>query len=345
MNRLGIGPERVAGCRKRKPPIMQAARLHETGGPSNLRVEDVPEPEAVEGQTVVRVAAAALNHRDAFITQGLYPNIVLPRILGSDCCGEAGGHEVVVNPTIGWGADERVWDPGATILGMPADGTFAQFVAVPSENVHPKPEHLSVEEAAALPLGGVTAYRAAFVCAGLQSGETVLITGVGGGVQTFALLYAKAIGARAVVTSSRDGKLERAKALGADVAINYATTPDWHKAVRAAVGTVDVAIDSAGGDSFAKTLTLVKPGGRVVTYGGTTGDATIKMFPVFWNQLSVFGTSMGSPGDFAAMLEFVSRHRITPVVDRVYELAEIGIALQRMDDALQFGKIVLRISP
>jgi zinc-binding alcohol dehydrogenase/oxidoreductase len=321
---------------------MQAARLHQTGGPSNLRVENVPEPQAAEGQTVVRVRAAALNHRDAFITQGLYPNIVLPRILGSDCCGEAAGREVVVNPTIDWGADERVWNPDATILGMPADGTFAQFVAVPGENVHPKPDHLSIEEAAALPLGGVTAYRAAFVCGGLQAGETVLITGVGGGVQTFALLYAKAIGARAVVTSSRDGKLERAKALGADVTINY-TTPDWHKAVRAAVGAVDLAIDSAGGESFAKVLTLVKPGGRVVTYGGTNGDSTIKMFPVFWNQLSILGTSMGSPGDFAAMLDFVSRHRIKPVIDRVYELAEIESAVRRMDDALQFGKIVLRV--
>ncbi len=323
--------------------VMQAARLHETGGPEKLRIEEAPIPEGGEGRTVVSVRAAALNHRDVFITRGLYPNIALPRILGSDCCGEAGGREVVVDPTIGWGADERVWSPDATILGMPADGTFAQHVAVPTENVHDKPEHLSDEEAAALPLGGVTAYRAAFVCGGLQSGETVLITGVGGGVQTFALLYAKAIGARAVVTSSRDGKLERAKALGADVAINYATTPDWHKAVRAAVGAVDLAIDSAGGDSFAKALSVVRPGGRAVTYGGTTGDATIKMFPVFWNQLSILGTSMGSPADFAAMLAFVSKHRLKPVIDRVYELHEIESAMRRMDGALQFGKIVLRI--
>jgi NADPH:quinone reductase-like Zn-dependent oxidoreductase len=322
---------------------MQAARLHETGAPGKLRIEDVPVPEAGDGQTVVSVRAAALNHRDVFITRGLYPKIVLPRILGSDGCGEAGGRGVIVDPTIGWGPDERVWSPDASILGMPADGTFAQNVAIPNENVHAKPEHLSDEEAAALPLAGVTAYRATFVCGGLRAGETVLITGVGGGVQTFALLYAKAIGARAVVTSSRDGKLERAKALGADVAINYATTPDWHKAVRAAVGAVDLAIDSAGGDSFAKALSVIKPGGRAVTYGGTTGDATIKMFPVFWNQLSIFGTSMGSPGDFAAMLAFVSKHFIKPVIDRVYELSEIESAMQRMDDALQFGKIVLRI--
>jgi NADPH:quinone reductase-like Zn-dependent oxidoreductase len=322
---------------------MQAVRLHETGGPEKLRLEDVPAPEAGADETIVRVHAAALNHRDVFITRGLYPNIVLPRTLGADCCGEAGGAEVVIDPTIGWGDDERVWNPDATILGVPLDGTFAQFVAVPRENVHPKPEHLSVEEAAALPLGGVTAYRAAFVRGKLQAGETVLITGVGGGVQTFALLYAKAVGARTVVTSSRDGKLERAKALGADVAINYATTPDWHKAVKAAVGAVDLAIDSAGGDSFAKALSVVRPGGRAVTYGGTSGDTSLKMFPIFWHQLSIFGTSMGSPADFKAMLAFVSQHRIKPIVDRVYELAEIKSAMQRMDDALQFGKIVLRI--
>jgi len=322
---------------------MHAARLYETGGPEKVVLEEVPAPEAREGETLVRVRAAALNRRDVYITRGLYPGIALPCILGADCCGEAGGAEVVVDPTIGWGGDERAWNSDATILGVPRDGTFAQFVAVPKENVHAKPAHLSSEEAAALPLGGVTAYRAAFTRGKLQPGETVLITGVGGGVQTFALLYAKAIGARTVVTSSRDGKLERAKALGADVAINYATTPDWHKAVRAAVGAVDLAIDSAGGDSFAKALSVVRPGGRAVTYGGTSGDTSLKMFPIFWHQLSIFGTSVGSPADFKAMLEFVSQHRIKPVVDRVYELAEVKSAMQRMDDALQFGKIVLRI--
>jgi len=322
---------------------MKALRLSQVGGPENLVLDEVPVPEAATGQTIVRSLAAGLNHRDVYITRGLYPNIHLPSTLGADCCGEAGGAQVVIDPLFGWGPDERVWQADASILGMPLDGTFAEYVAVPQENVHPKPEHLSVEEAAALPLAGVTAYRALFTRGNLQAGETVLITGVGGGVQTFVLLFAKAAGARAVVTSSRDGKLERAKALGADVAINYATTPDWHKAVRAAVGAVDLAIDSAGGDSLAKAVTVVRPGGRAVTYGATSGDATLKMFPVFWNQLSILGTSMGSPADFKAMLEYVTRHRIKPVIDRVYDLAEFASAMQRMDDALQFGKIVLRI--
>jgi len=321
---------------------MKAVRLHQLGGPQNLHLDDVGQPLPQAGETLVRLQAAALNHRDVFITEGRYPNIELPRILGSDGAGEASGKAVVIDPTIGWGDDERVWRSDATILGMPRDGTFAQYVCVPESNVHPKPEHLTMEQAAALPLAGLTAYRAAFVRGELRSGETVLITGVGGGVQTFALLFAKAAGARAIVTSGSDEKLERAKALGADVALNYRTDPDWHKAARKH-GAIDLAIDSAGGETFAKVLTTVRWGGRVVTYGGTAGDATIKMFPVFWNQLDIRGSSMGSPADFRAMLEFVSTHRITPAVDRVYDLADCAAAAERMREAGQFGKIVLRI--
>jgi len=316
--------------------------LHEIGGPQNLRVEDVPEPSAKPGETIVRVRAAALNHRDVFITQGLYPNIALPCTLGSDGAGEVQGKAVVIDPTIGWGSDERVWNSDARILGMPRDGTFAEYACVPEENVHEKPAHLSFEEAAALPLAGVTAYRALFTRGELRPHETVLITGIGGGVQTFVLLYAKAAGARAVVTSGSDEKLQRAKDLGADVTINYQTDPEWHKTARKA-GTIDLAVDSAGGDTFAKVLGIVRPGGRVVTYGGTTGDAKIRMFGVFWNQIDIRGSSMGSPADFRAMLQFVSQHRVKPAIDRVYEITEVKAAAQRLSEAEQFGKIVLRV--
>lgn len=322
---------------------MLAVRLHEVGGPANLGVEEIQQPEPGPGQTVVRVRAAALNHRDVFITQGLYRNIQLPRTLGSDGAGEADGKDVVVNPTLGWGDDDRVWRADATILGMPLDGTFAQFVAVPSENVYAKPGHLSNEEAAALPLAGVTAFRATFARGQLQEGETVLVTGVGGGVQTFVLLFAKACGARVVATSGSDEKLERAKRLGADFTVNYKTDPDWHKTAQKLAGTIDMAVDSAGGETFAKALSIVRWGGRVVTYGGTAGDAKIRMFPIFWNQVDVRGTSMGSPKDFEAMLHFVTKHRIKPVIDRVYDMEDVASAAQRMDEAEQFGKIVLRI--
>ncbi|HLI97885.1 MAG TPA: zinc-binding dehydrogenase [Candidatus Baltobacteraceae bacterium] len=322
---------------------MKAVRLHEIGGPQTLRVEDISEPQPQPGEALVRVRAVALNHRDVFITQGLYANIKLPCTLGADGAGELDGNAVVIDPTIGWGSNERVWDPGSSILGVPRDGTFAQYVCVPKENVHEKPAHLSFEEAAALPLAGVTAFRALFTRGELQPGETLLITGIGGGVQTFVLLYARAVGARIAVTSGSDEKLERAKDLGADIAVNYKSDAEWHKTLRKAAGRIDVIVDSAGGDSFAKALTIVRPGGRVVTYGGTTGDAKIRMYPVFWNQLDIRGSSMGSPADFRAMLEFVSKHRITPVIDRVYGMSDVVTAAERMNEAGQFGKIVLRI--
>jgi NADPH:quinone reductase-like Zn-dependent oxidoreductase len=189
----------------------------------------------------------------------------------------------------------------------------------------------------------VTAYRALFTRGELRSGETVLITGIGGGVQTFALLFAKAAGARIIATSGSDAKLDRARALGADATFNYQTDPEWHKAARKA-GPIDLAIDSAGGDTFAKITTIVRWGGRIVTYGGTTGDAKIRMFPIFWDQLDVRGSSMGSPADFRAMLNFVTQHGIKPIVDRVYEMKDVIEAVERMKHAGQFGKIVLRIS-
>ncbi|HEV3153935.1 MAG TPA: zinc-binding dehydrogenase [Candidatus Baltobacteraceae bacterium] len=321
---------------------MKAARLHELGGPEHLLVEDVPRPEPSAEEVLVRVRAAALNHRDVFITQGLYQNIALPRTLGADGAGELDGQAVIVDPTLGWGSDERVWSPRATILGMPHDGTFAQYVAVPKSNVHAKPAHLTYEEAAAIPLAGVTAYRALFARGELRAGDTVLITGIGGGVQTFALLFAKAAGARVLVTSSSDEKLQRARELGADEVFNYRTDEEWHKGARSA-GPIDLAIDSAAGDTFAKILGIVRPGGRVVTYGRTAGDSTIKVYPIFWNQIDVRGSSMGSPANFRAMVDFIGEHRIRPVIDRVYELDEIVDAAKRMDEARQFGKIVLRI--
>ncbi len=321
---------------------MKAVRLHEIGGPQNLRVEQVERPVAGPGEMLVRVQAAAFNRRDVFITQGLYPGIALPRILGSDGAGvvEASGAQVVIDPMLGWGDDPRVWDSKASILGMPHDGTFAQYVAVPSINVYPKPAALSMEEAAALPLAGLTAYRALVTRGEVRSGETVLIPGIGGGVQTFVLLFAKALGARTIVTSGSDEKLERAKELGADVTINYAANADWHKQLKR--GEVDVVVDSSGGDTLNKALGVVRVGGRVVLYGATRGESTIRIFPIFWNHLDIRGTSMGSPEDFRNMLALVGSG-IHPVVDRVFPMNDVVDAAQRLAGAEQFGKVVLRI--
>jgi zinc-binding alcohol dehydrogenase/oxidoreductase len=333
---------------------MRAVRLHEVGGPQNLRIDDVALPQPQDGEVLVRVRAAAFNRRDVFITQGLYPGIELPKTLGSDGAGEiaalgagvgtlAVGDAVVLDPMLDWGADPHVWDAKrSTILGMPREGTFAQYVVAPAANAFPKPANLTMEQAAAIPLAGLTAYRALFTRAALKAGETLLITGVGGGVQTFALLFAKRAGANVIVTSSSDEKLERAKALGADVTLNYKTDADWHKRARAA-GPIDVAVDSAGGDTLAKVLDAMRPGGRVAIYGGTNGDATVKPFSIFWKHLTLFGTSMGSPQDFAAMLAMFGEGGLKPVVDRAFAMNDAVAAAQRMASSNQFGKIVLRV--
>jgi zinc-binding alcohol dehydrogenase/oxidoreductase len=333
---------------------MRAVRLHEIGGPQNLQIDDVAVPRPAAGEVLVRVRAAALNRRDVFVTQGRYPGIELPVILGSDGAGDVAalgdgvaaprvGEPVVIDPMLGWGSDPNVWDVRtASILGMPRNGTFAQYAVVPAENVYRKPARLSMEAAAAIPLAGLTAYRATFTRARLQRGETILIPGAGGGVQTFVLLFAKHAGARAIVTSGSDAKLERAKMLGADVAINYRTNPDWHKQVRAA-GPVDVVVDSSGGETLAKSLDAVRPGGRIAIYGGTNGDAQIKMFPLFWKHVTVLGTSMGSPQDFAAMLALFEDGALQPAIDEVFALGDAVAAAERLVASDQFGKIVLRV--
>jgi NADPH:quinone reductase-like Zn-dependent oxidoreductase len=335
---------------------MQAIVLREIGGPQKLHLEEFATPEAGPGEILVAVRRAAFNRRDVFITQGLYPGIVFPVIPGSDGCGVVVAHgagatgppagaSVVINPMFGWGDNPRVWRTDSTLLGMPRHGTFAEYVTAPAENVHPKPARLSDDQAAAIPLGGLTAYRAVFTRGGCTKDDIVLIPGVGGGVQTLALLFAKSTGARTIVTSSSDQKLARATALGADIAINYTTNENWSKDVRAqSNGGPTLVIDSVGGETLAKALDIARPGARVVVYGGTTGDAKIRPFSIFWKHLDVLGTSMGSPADFAAMLKLFSETSLEPAIDEVVTLADVPAAAQRILDGEQFGKVVVSVS-
>ena len=333
---------------------MNAIVLRALGGPERLALDEAPDPVPGPGEAVVALRAAALNHRDAWIRKGLYAGITLPIILGSDGAGEVadvgpgvdpswGGRHVVINPSLGWGDDARVQGPSYRILGLPDDGTYAERVKVPAENLFAKPAALSWEAAAAIPLAGLTAYRALVTRAQVQRGETVLITGIGGGVATFALLIAAHLGARVIVTSGSDGKLERAGRLGAAGGVNY-TNEAWAKQAQALCdGGPDVIVDSAGRDVFPALLDIVKPGGRIVTFGATTGSASaIEVRRVFWKQLSILGSTMGTPDEFAAMLALFDGP-LAPVVDRVYPLAAAPDAHRRMDAADQFGKIVLKI--
>ncbi len=334
---------------------MRAVRLNEIGGPERLHVEDVAEPVAAQGQVLVRVHRAAFNRRDVFISQGLYPGVALPLTPGSDGAGEvaklgsgvttcAAGDAVVIDPELGWDEAPGAKQRHGNILGMPSDGTFAEYVVVPAPAVYPKPASLSMDEAAALPLAGLTAYRAVFTRGKVTKDDVVLITGVGSGVQTFVLLFAKYAGARTIVTTGSPEKVARAKALGADVAIDYRADPEWHKTVRKAADGIgpSLIVDSTGGETLARSLDIARLGARVVVYGATQGDAKIRPFSLFWKHLDLLGTSMGSPADFAAMLALFDTG-LKPVVDRIYPMTDVAEAARRVLDGEQFGKVLLAI--
>ncbi|HEY8971114.1 MAG TPA: zinc-binding dehydrogenase [Puia sp.] len=305
-----------------------------------------------EGEAIIRVHAAALNHRDVWIQKGQYAGLKYPITPGSDGSGVVvndptgtfTGKEVIVNPAIHWGGALSHQDPkDFRILGLPDDGTFAEFVKVPLQNIVERPAHLSFEEAAALPLAGVTAFRAVSTRARVQPGEKVLITGIGGGVALFALQYAIALGARVYVTSGSGEKIEKAIALGALGGANY-RTDNWSQSLQQLAGSFDVIIDGAAGDGMDELLNLATPGGRVVFYGATRGNpSALTARRIFWKQLNILGSTMGSPEDFHSMITFVRQHAIHPVIDKIFPFAEGEAAMRRMDDAHQFGKIVIRV--
>lgn len=334
---------------------MRAIVLNALGDADHLRIEERPDPHAGPGEVIIRLHAAALNRRDVWIRKGQYAGIKLPIILGSDGAGqviEVGdgvdtswvGRDVVIDPSLNWGPDERAQGSSFNILGLPVDGTYAEMVRVPAANVHPKPSHLSWDEAAAVPLASVTAYRALVTRARVQAGETVLITGIGGGVATTALIIAKHLGAAVYVTSGSDAKLEAARGHGALGGVNH-RKDDWTKTLISQIGSrPDVIIDGAGGETFNKALDALKPGGRLVSYGSTLGAAqNVEIRRIFWKQLNVLGSTMGSPSDFPAMLKLYDAG-LRPIIDKVFPLEQASDAHIRMEAGDQFGKIVLRIS-
>ena len=318
------------------------ALIYETEG-QPLVYRETEDPTPGENGVVVDLKAAALNHRDVYITQGLYPGIKTPIILGSDGAGLLDGEEVIINPAMDWGPDPRAQGKDFHILGLPQNGTMAHKVAVPGENVIAKPAHLSWEQAAALPLGGLTAYRALFTQGQCQAGQRVLISGIGGGVALFAFQFALAAGADVFVTSGSPKKLERATKMGATGGANY-KDDQWHKELLKQGGGFDVIIDSAGGPGFKNLVKAVNPGGRIVIYGGTRGKIEgLSPQILFWKQASIVGSTMGTAEEFADMVAFVDTHTIEPVVDQTYTLKDGQQAFDRMAAGAQFGKLVLRI--
>jgi NADPH:quinone reductase-like Zn-dependent oxidoreductase len=319
---------------------VKAVRIHEDGGPEVLRYEDAADPVPAEGELLVELRAASLNHLDLWVRQGL-PSVPKPRILGADGAGIRAdtGERVVINPGIEHG-DGRI-----SVVGEQMDGTHAELVAVPAGNVYPLPDSLSFEEAAAFPLVFETAYRMLVTRAALREGETVFVWGIGGGVATAALAIAKALGARVIVTSSSDEKLLRARELGADETVNHARD-DVKAAVKELTGGrgADIVVEHVGEATWRTTLDVATQGGRIAVCGATSGpNPPAALHRVWWKQLSILGSSMGTTEDFEAVYELVKSGRARPVVDRVFPLAEARAAHERLEAGEQLGKVVLRI--
>ncbi|MDQ3424839.1 MAG: zinc-binding dehydrogenase [Actinomycetota bacterium] len=327
---------------------MKAVRIHEDGGPEVLRYEDVPDPEPQAGEVLVELRAAGVNHLDIWIRKGL-PSVPKPRILGADGAGVvaalgdgvegfAVGDRVVVNPGI-------VHDGRITVIGEHTDGTCCELKAIPAAQLYPLAEQLSFEEGAAFPLVFETAYRMLVTKAGLREGECVLIWGIGGGVALAAFELCRSLGARAIVTSSSNDKLERARGLGADVAVNH-SEDDVVAAVKEATGGAGAAVvvETVGEATWERSLAGAASEGRVVVCGATSGHSPpARLYRLWWKQLVVYGSTMGTPADFEGAYELIREGRARIHVDSVFPLADAAKAHERLESGAQFGKVVLKI--
>lgn len=346
---------------------MRAFCIREFGGTEKLTLENLDEPVPGPGQALIDVKAAALNHLNIHVRKGR-PGLTLSsaHIMGSDGAGilEAygpgcesaqlePGQEVVVNPAVSCMRCEYCLRglhsecPALRIVGFQVQGLYAERALVPAANLFPKPGHLSWEEAAALPLAHLTAYRMLMTRANLRPGETVLIHGIGGGVALAALQFCKALGARAIVTSKSPEKLAMAENLGASALINYRETPDVAAAVKSLTHGrgVDVVVDSVGAATLVASMTSVRRGGRIVTCGITSGaEGALNLQQLYWNHVSLLGSTLGSMEDMRQMLNLVENAKIKPVIDTVYNLEDCVTATRRMEEGAQFGKLVLKIA-
>ncbi len=322
--------------------MMKALVLNEKNTPPQY--QEIEKPSLSLDHALVEIKTTSLNHRDIWIMKGQYPGLRFPLVPGSDGAGIWQGQEVVIQPGRDWGTDERFQSNEYQILGLPQNGTFAEWVSVEQRQIFPKPLHLSMEEAAALPLAGLTAYRVLFARCKAKAGEKLLVTGAGGGVAMFCVQFAIKAGLEVFVTSGDDDKISKAIGLGATGGANY-KSQGWPEDLKKQAGGFDIIIDGAGGAEFSSLVKLANLGGRIGIYGGTMGVVpNLSPQPIFWKQLSILGSTMGSDRDFAAMLDFVSQHKIVPVVDAVFDLKDGASAFERMEQGGQFGKIVLKIT-
>jgi NADPH:quinone reductase-like Zn-dependent oxidoreductase len=341
---------------------MKALAFHEFGGPDKLKYEDVPDPTIKPNEVLVRVRACALNHLDLFVREGIPAlKTPLPFWTGCDIAGEVAevgadlqdvkvGTRVAVNPNLTCGRCEFCQQGEDSlcvrygILGEHAPGGLAEYVAVRGDNVLPLPASVSFEAAASFVLTNMTAWRMVVTQGQVRPGQDVLVIGVGGGVSSTAVQIARLCGARVIVTSSDDAKLEKAKALGAEVGINYKKNPDWAKQVFEASGKrgVDVVIENVGAATWKDSIRSLKGGGRLVTCGSTSGPVGETIIPlVFWKQVHLIGSTMANRKEFHDVMGQFFAGRLKAIIDEVVPLKDGAAAQQRLAEGKQFGKIVL----
>jgi zinc-binding alcohol dehydrogenase/oxidoreductase len=331
---------------------MQALQLRATDGPQSASLAEVGRPDPQSGEVRVRIAAAALNHRELWISRGQYPGMRLPCTMGCDGAGVIDavgpgvtgvmtGAEVALYPGLSWGGNPDLPSPDFGLLGMPGPGTVAEYICVPAENAVAKPASLSFADAAASGLAGLTAWRGLVTKARLHAGECVLITGIGGGVAASALQLAVALGARVFVTSSSAESLAKAQAMGAAGGFNYQDS-DWRKAVGKATGGIDVVFDGAPAGSYAHYSRALNGGARVVIYGSTAGpQMTLNVPELFLKNIVLQGTNVGNLQEYRSMLAFVEQHRLRPVIDRTFAFDAAADALRHLDSEHRFGKVTI----
>ncbi|MFS0823988.1 zinc-binding dehydrogenase [Bacillus sp. 1P02SD] len=329
---------------------MKAFVHYKVPGMDGTSYSDIEEVVPKAGEVKVKLKSAGLNHRDLFVLHR-HKETEPPLVIGSDGAGvveEVGpgvdgikvGDEVIINPSLGWKEKSDAPPEGHEILGLPDHGTFAEKITLSADNVGPKPAHLSWDEAGVLSLAAMTAYRALFTRAQLKATDTVLLPGIGSGAVTFLLLFAKAVGARVIVTSRSEAKLKRALELGADVAID--SSSDWSEALNGE--KVDIVVETVGAATFHKSLGQLRKGGKMVTFGASAGDTVdFNLREFFYGQYTLLGSTMASTEEFHEMLQFVNEHNIKPVLDKVFPLEKTANALKRIDEAEQFGKIAIKI--
>ena len=319
-----------------------------------LEIKDVDIPIISHSDVLVKLKATSLNHHELWTLKEKELRNESNIILGSDGAGiimNVGanvkglkkGDEVVIHPSLNWGTNNKMHGEDYEILGFPKHGTFAEYITINHQYVCHKPEHLSFQEAAALPLAGLTAYRALFTRGEFENSNRILITGIGGGVALFALSFAVALGAEVYVTSGNDHKILKAIELGAKGGVNYKDS-DWSTKLLKKTKGFDVIVDSAAGKGFKELTEMTNPGGRIALFGRTAGNIhNLSPSIIFWKQISIHGTTMGNNEEFKKMIDLISSKKIRPVIDSIYSIQEINLAFDKMSKGEQFGKIVINM--